>query len=342
VNIRRDIKMKILTTIRTKLLNAGPKAQLDIIRILSDEYKDIKIDTAVKTGKNMSWKLKRMALILKSVFYKGVIIIQHPITQSKLIRLLPKDRTIFLVHDLNSIRFPDAKNNNNEISTLKKFKYIIIHNEQMKKFLIEKGIDEENLYVLNLFDYVCENTEDYTSQTNEGHKIIFAGNLAQDKSAFLYQLEAEKMKFQLYIYGQGLGDINNKKIIYKGTFQPELLPNEWSNKGIGLVWDGNFDETEDDLGMKNYNKYNNPHKLSCYLAAGIPVIVWEKAAIADIVIENNIGYLINNIYDINKIDFSDYEIKKENAKKIREKVISGYFTKKVINEILVDIEKNSK
>ena len=325
--------MKILTTIRTKSLDAGPKAPLDVIRILRDEYKDIKVETAVRTQKGLLWKLKRIILILKNILYKDIIIVQHPITQSKIIKLLPKKKTIILVHDLNSIRYPEAKNNENEIGNLKKFKYIIVHNQIMKNYLIQNGVDSNNIYILELFDYICDkNIESVLNQDNKEYKIIFAGNL--EKSEFIYQLEENKMNFNLNLYGQGFKQNENNKTIYKGVFQPEKLPKEWDNNGIGLVWDGKLDETDVEFGVKNYTKYNNPHKLSCYLAAGIPVIVWEKAAIADFVIKNNVGFLIKNIYEINNLDFSDYEVKKENAKKISEKIRNGYFTKKIFKEVI--------
>ena len=91
------------------------------------------------------------------------------------------------------------------------------------------------------------------------------------------------------------------------------------------------------LVMKNYTKYNNPHKLSCYMAAGLPVIVWEKAAISKFVKDNNIGYTIKKIDDINTLDFSDLKEKAENVKKIEEKVQNGEYTKNVIKKILKDM-----
>ena len=70
------------------------------------------------------------------------------------------------------------------------------------------------------------------------------------------------------------------------------------------------------------------------MAADIPVIVWEKSAIAEFVKKNNVGYTVKNVYNINDIDFSDYDIKRKNAIKIGKRVREGYYTKKVIKEIL--------
>ncbi|MEI3535629.1 MAG: hypothetical protein V8R16_02480, partial [Bacilli bacterium] len=75
-----------------------------------------------------------------------------------------------------------------------------------------------------------------------------------------------------------------------------------------------------------YLKYNNPHKLSLYLAAGLPVIVWSKSAIAKFVIDNNVGICVNNLNEINdKIKKSNYELIRNNAIKIGEKIRKGYF-----------------
>ena len=89
--------------------------------------------------------------------------------------------------------------------------------------------------------------------------------------------------------------------------------------------------------MKNYTKYNNPHKLSCYMAAGLPVIVWEKSAISEFVKKNNLGYTIKTLEDINNLDFSNLEELKKNVKKIQSRVVSGEYTKKVFNKVLKDM-----
>ena len=64
------------------------------------------------------------------------------------------------------------------------------------------------------------------------------------------------------------------------------------------------------------------------------MIVWRKAAIAEIVEKYNIGYVISNLYEINDLNLNDYYEKKENVKRLSKKVKEGYFTKRVLNEIL--------
>ena len=91
--------------------------------------------------------------------------------------------------------------------------------------------------------------------------------------------------------------------------------------------------------FKQYTKFNNPHKLSCYLAAGIPVIVWEKTAIAEMVKRENIGYTIRSLEGIKNLNFQDYSSKSESVRKYKEKVRSGYYTKRVIENIQHKMEE---
>lgn len=321
--------MKILTYIKSNNLNAGPKAEKDVITITKENFKGVKLNTIFYANKYVLY-LKKMFLIIKNIFSRHILIVQYPITHSKIIRLLPKNKTIIFIHDLNSIREARNVKNLKEVENLKHFKYIVCHNKFMKKYLIEKGLNENNIYILEMFDYLCQK-KDNTKSDRFNNKIVYAGNM--QKSPFIKQLDENKLKYSIELYGQGIDTDINQKIIYKGVFEPDNLPDEW-NGSVGLVWDGNFDESDQNEGFKNYTRYNNPHKLSCYLAAGLPVIVWKQAAVADFVLENNIGYVISNIYDINDIDFSDYMDKKRNVDKISKKVRDGYYTKKVINEII--------
>ena len=118
------------------------------------------------------------------------------------------------------------------------------------------------------------------------------------------------MKYRINLYGVGIDKDINNKIKYLNKYSPDELPNKIVGD-LGLIWDGNYDESDENEGFKNYTKYNNPHKLSCYIAAGLPVIVWEQSAVADFVNKYNIGYTIKNLYDINKINLTDYTTKKK-------------------------------
>lgn len=334
--------MKIITLITSRKYDAGPKAPRDIETILSKKYKleedtlYVKNDTFLE---KIQYVLNILKTIMKNINYKDVLFIQYPFTNKSniLLKFLPTKKTIVIIHDITYLRLQNEKEMQKEINTLKRYQYIVVHNSNMKKFLEENGIDPKKMYELELFDYLCQNPKKVEIEKAQDKTIVYAGNLVQRKSPFLYQLEERKMNFKLNLYGVGLEKDINPKMKYLGKYLPDELPNHLDGE-LGLVWDGNVDESDEKEKFKNYTKYNNPHKLSCYIAAGLPVIVWEKAAASRFVKKENIGYTINNIYDINKIDLGDYEEKKRNVIDIREKVLNGQYTINVIEKILKNME----
>lgn len=332
--------MKVITHIDKNRLDAGPKAPRDIITILTKHY-----GAKEETYYSCDSKIKKLDIIfeiIKMKIGKELYIIQYPFTKNKIIMKLISKNNVLLIHDLNSIRTKEDKVFENELKVVNYFKYIIVHNQKMRDYLIQNGINKNKIYVLELFDYICEEKEEKELKKIQENdfKVMYAGNLVKIKSPFIYQLNPQKMKYTINLYGNGIKDSINDKIVYKGAYIPEKLPNVMEGD-FGLIWDGNFDESDQDYGFKNYTKYNNPHKLSCYIAKGVPVIVWNKSAVAELVKKYDIGYTIKDLYEINELELKDYYKKMSNCVKIEEKVKNGYFTKTVINKILEDI-KNEK
>lgn len=325
--------------------NAGPKAPRDINVILRSKMNCSCIEIPIKKNKNKFSKIKN--ILLKNIYLSNLkktseyYLIQMPFSRSNYLKkFVKKNNTILLVHDLVGLRYKRKYVEKREISIYKRANFIVVHNEKMKQYLTDKGIEESKIFKLELFDYICKNdNEKKLVDFDKKPIIIYAGNLVKEKSPFLHQINQEKINYKFNLYGVGITHDINKKIKYMGSYQSDELPGRLQGD-LGLVWDGNLDESDENIGFKNYTKYNNPHKLSCYIAAGLPVIVWRKAAIADFVKKYNIGYTISNIYDINNIDFSDYKEKLKNVQGLSEKVKNGYFTKKVIKEIFNDIGVN--
>ena len=337
--------MKVISAIYfDEKRNAGPKAPKDVNEILKNKY-GARIYSCLRTGK---YKYKIFIQIIKSRFTNEITILQYPLLGKKITYLFAKKKkTILFIHDIWSIKKRDINKANYEIDIFKHFKYIVVHNERMKRYLINNGINEKNIYVLDFFDYLTNKIPKkqlIRKDDTNNLKVIFAGNLKPSKAKFLYQIEKNKVKFKLNLYGLGFDNnllkIDKKdNIKYCDSFEPDDLSN--INGNLGLVWDGDYNESDENEDYKYYTKFNNPHKLSCYLAMNMPVIAWRKSAIAEQIKKYNIGYLISNIYDINNIDFSDYEEKRKNAEKIGENIRKGYYTQRVIDEIINDM-KNEK
>ena len=105
----------------------------------------------------------------------------------------------------------------------------------------------------------------------------------------------------------------------------------------GLVWDGDTAKTCSGI-FGDYLRINNPHKTSLYLACGIPIITWNKAAIAQYVRKNRVGITVSSLDEINEklkdVSKDEYNLMRKNAKKCSERVRRGYYLKKAIQEAL--------
>ena len=337
--------MKIFTLKLKGNFHAGPKAPSDIVDICVNKLgmKSVILPQAEGALNKIKYRFKIYGMFLSSFFKGEILILQFPMYEnSKILNglflfflgFVRKNRTIVVIHDIDGLRYNDETILKQDVKRLNKIGYIVVHNEKMKKRLEDAGVTSK-LYCLELFDYLCDksNKNEKKLFNSQEIKIAYAGNLIEKKSPFLYQLDIAKLKYKFNLYGVGIEKNLNDKMVYKGKKEPNKLPNEIEGD-LGLVWDGNFDESDEGTGFKNYTKYNNPHKLSCYLASGLPVIVWRKSAISEFVTKNNIGYVISNLYEINNLDFSDYEKKLMNVQRIKLQVRDGEYTQNVIKRII--------
>lgn len=348
------MKINVVTTKTGPNFNAGQKAPSDIVKIINNSFDSYSsfIDNFNSedflNSHNIVYRIlcrySFLRTFAKSKRKKEILLIQYPMEErtnflNKLflfnMKFLRKNKSIILIHDLDGIRYQNDTYLKQDIDRLNKVEYVIAHNDIMKERLIHDGV-KSKIYTLKLFDYLCDYDNEIKDIPLDKNNpiVIYAGNLSSQKSPFIHELK--NIKFTLNLYGVGIDKDISKNILYKGKYPAEILPNKLVGN-LGLIWDGKSDSSDSNIGMKNYTKYNNPHKLSCYIAAGLPVIVWEKSAISKFVKDNNIGYTIKEINDINRLDLSDYEIKKENVKKLQIKVRNGEYTKNVINEILKDM-----
>lgn len=125
---------------------------------------------------------------------------------------------------------------------------------------------------------------------------------------------------------------NNPLITYQG-----FVPSEEFIKHIdadfGLVWDG------DSIGTCSgscgeYLRLNSPHKVSFYLRAGIPVIIWNEAAVAPVVKEYGAGISVGSLAELDhilgKLSAEDIRQMKQNAARMAEKLNNGDFLKEAL------------
>ena len=330
---------------------AGPKAPNDIYDISENlGYKSLKllIEDEKDSKLKRKFKVNKMWISLFSKLKKGdVVIFQHPTYGIKeAIRFIPllkktkQIKFISVIHDLELLR-GGVSTYDNKIAVLSDkvllpmFDKIICHNESMKKYLINEGICEDKFVNLDIFDYLTNSSE---MPESNGMGLTIAGNLNKDKSGYLYKLIEEHPNYTLNLYGPNFDEniVLGENINYLGSSSPDELPNKLQGQ-FGLVWDGDSIETcSGNTG--NYLRYNNPHKTSLYLAAGIPVLIWKEAAIAKFVEENNVGILIDNLEEIEEVldNISQEKLEEiqKNAKEVGMRLRDGYYFKRAIEKCL--------
>ncbi len=118
----------------------------------------------------------------------------------------------------------------------------------------------------------------------------------------LLQMPDEIKNYRLHIYGNrsGLPTLKDSPHIVFHDFMPAEQFIESVKGEFGFVWDGDsLDSCTGNFG--EYLRYNSPHKVSFYLRAGMPVIIWSEAALAGLVKEEGIGLCISSIEELNTL-----------------------------------------
>ncbi|HEX8332434.1 MAG TPA: hypothetical protein VF622_07405 [Segetibacter sp.] len=252
---------------------------------------------------------------------------------------------ISIIHDIDTLRTKesDKAQMKKELKMLSAYNGLVVHNDVMKSWLFENGLEKTTKAVsLNCFDYLSSNKVfDEKPNSNSLNEIAFAGHLA--KSGFIYELTYIK-NWKFNIYGTGFEKERNRTpyVIWQGEFSPDEIV--YHLKGsFGLVWDGADSSNIETNTFGNYMRYNNPFKFSLYLAAGLPVIAPATAAIAKTIQEKNIGFLINDLEDLNNVNVSEssYQVMKENVKVLQKDIVVGNYLRKAVQRLEQSIQADT-
>ena len=247
----------------------------------------------------------------------------------------------FIIHDLEVLRYANLDTvplkhkirvQIQESGLLGAADGIIAHNPVMKSVLVDKGIAEDKIVSLGIFDYLIPNFQEKSGQTKD-QPMIVAGNLAQEKAGYLYGLPAEPA---YNLYGVGFDEsraLENET--YFGSFLPDELPAALEG-GFGLVWDGDSAKTCSGV-FGEYLRYNNSHKASLYLASGFPLVVWKQSALSHFVLEKGCGIAVESLHDlketIDNLSDADYQDLVDNAKRVGQEIRDGHYLKTALKHL---------
>ena len=342
---------------------AGSKAVVDIESILQTlASKKIKI-SALNGKRGIELHLKHAKIFKKKVseicgkeehcLFIQMPVVCHSVFLACVLKQIRKEniKVVLLLHDLEFVRGKRSKRGNcvswlrtfiEEISMFKQADALIVHNTKMKKKLMDYGIKEDKMVELEIFDYLIKSVESIqVEKCSDGfNRVVIAGNLTPNKCGYVYDLPAAP---QFLLYGANYVQDENSQdnIHYMGSYMPDELVNVMQGD-LGLGWDGDSAETcAGPYGQ--YLRYNNPHKTSLYLACGMPVIIWEGAALAYFIIENNVGITVSNLNEIaenlSRRSKDEYIVMKKNAEKLSKELRTGFYFKAALNKCIKMIEE---
>ena len=333
--------------------NAGNKARNDVEEIVKREgYQALVLSVdnwyEMSTLKAQLHKSKAFGQALAQLKQGDELLIQFPMLHHSFftthhVKKAQKKgvKVHFIIHDLEVLRYANLDTvplkhkirvQIQESGLLGVADGIIAHNPIMKSVLVDKGVAEDKIVSLGIFDYLIPNFQEKTGLT-KNQPIIVAGNLAQEKAGYLYSLP-EEPAYNLY----GVGFDESRALAnetYFGSFLPDELPAALEG-GFGLVWDGDSAETCSGV-FGEYLRYNNSHKASLYLAAGFPVVVWEESALAHFVIDKQCGLVVSSLSDLKEnldtLSEEQYKEMLENAKQIGSKLRQGQYLRTALSKL---------
>lgn len=313
--------------------NASGKAKNDVSAIL----RKYGFQNLYNPSANAYIRLAQQFFSILCIPKESFMFVQYPANLNVFYKILSLKKCfkVAIIHDLESLRgFIDVQQ---EITILNMFNVVISHNSKMTEYLKENGL-KTKVFELQIFDYLIMDNNLVNSNYKKD-EIAFAGNL--QKSEFLCKLDRlSGLNFKIYGVPKEIGDslhhLNN--IDYKGAFPAEKLI-EVIQGGWGLVWDGDTVDTCNGVNGE-YMKYNCPHKVSMYIIAERPVIIWEKSAMAEFVKENNLGVVINSLVDlpalINGIRNEEYLEYLDSVRKLKKILVEGKSLGNIIEKLITN------
>lgn len=274
-----------------------------------------------------------------------VIVLQYPY-QSR-IELLCKvarkkgNKIILLVHDINKLR----EFNSDKDYLLGLADVLIVHTPKMKKW-VEEHYPDTKCVLLGVFDYITDTAPELSvsHRKSDKMKVVFAGNLF--KAGFISKIKDVPDFMEYLIYGPSMSDNLSLApgVIYKGVLKPDELPATIAEADFGLLWDG--PDVEGGMGnFGEYMQYNIPYKASCYIASGLPLILWNKMSFSEFVLQEGIGILVSNLNEvpqrIAEVSDEDYRKMKENVLRLQKKILTGGFYADALKKSLEAINAQS-
>lgn len=333
------------------LTSAGNKAKSDVEDILQSEgFSNIGLRRSYHNGKVANYFLN-FAGILKAAtkLRRGdVLFLQYPL--KKYFSFIAKvahirgAKVVALVHDLGSER-RKALTVKQELKRLGNADHVIATNDVMADRLRRLNLDA-SVSGMGLWDYLTPTDPIPVKISDPLPRVAYAGSLNRRKNAFLWDWGRVVDQYVVDIYGHGfrMDEVARPEVFTDhGFVSPEDLIAGMTSD-YGLVWDG--DSIDSCVGpFGGYLALNTPHKVSLYLRARLPLIIWSGAALAPLVSDLGIGIAVDTLADIpaaiQRVSDQEYARLKANVDRQAELIASGHYLRNALRNALKTLDEKN-
>ena len=255
---------------------------------------------------------KRLDGIMASISFGDIVIFQSPtwngwefdaefVAKMKDLRV----KLVVFIHDVVPLMFRDnAYLMSVYMDMFNQADVIIAPSQQMVDRLRKEGLTVEKVLIQEFWDHPHNLS---LNQPGFKKEIFFAGSLTRFP------------ELQNWVY-----------LVIEGWKRNEELLMELSKGGFGLVWNTQYNDGEN----VDYYEMNISHKLSTYLAAGIPVIVPNTLSNSHLIEERGLGFAVNSLEEadqlVQNMDPKTYQEISNRAQGFAFLLKEGYITKKLL------------
>lgn len=228
-------------------------------------------------------------------------------------------RLCIFIHDVTSMMTGGTESDYREtIENYNMADLIIVPTEDMLNFLRKREMTVKKTLIQPMWDLPF-GEELRTPEFSR--RILFSGS--PEKFGFV---SGWNYDLPLWVFADGKLERNGRNVRFEGWKNTTDLLIEYTRGGFGLVWSGGQ--------QPDYYKSSQPHKLSGYLAAGIPVIIQRGLPHAQTVEDYELGYVVDCLDEaaskVTAVTEAEYRRLAENTGNISNLIKGGFFTKKLL------------
>ncbi|GAK31173.1 beta-1,6-galactofuranosyltransferase [Weissella oryzae SG25] len=303
-------------------------------------FKEINLSPYSNLDNNPSRRSQLLKALLGPIQPDDLVVVQYPLWtnmnfQAEFIDYLKRIQDIKIVgllHDVPTWMFTDEHDNYDRendfwLGQLRRFDLLLVANEKVGAKLQEDGVHVP-MIAMHIWDYFYDGQlleKTYRKQLYyvAGRNIINFDYVASTPINFYGREVSEDVK-------------KNPSVNYLGRLPSDMIVANLTG-GFGLVVSDNIKE-KSNMNFVYYNQFNNPTKLSLYIAAGLPVIIASKTAHAEWIKKAGIGLVVDDLNEIDQVlaqvSPADYDAMLQAIKPWQTAVSGGFFVKRSLMAML--------